>query len=435
MSTDSSTHHSVVIVGAGQAGLSLSHYLKQRGIDHRVLEKHDPVHAWRDQRWDSFCLVTPNWQCKLPGWEYAGTDPHGFMKKAEIIEYLAGFVKHVSPPLLSAVTVKRVAPRARGGFDIATSKGDFTADQVVVASGGYHLPIIPRLAERLPRDIVQLHSEQYRNPQALPPGKVLVVGNGQSGAQIAEDLHLAGRQVVMATGDAPRCARFYRGKDVVDWLADMGYYDMPVHEHPLREGVRDNTNHYVTGRDGGRDIDLRRFASDGMELYGLLIGLGGPDDEVLQFAPDLRSNLDHADRIYNGINASIDKYIEKAGIVAPPASVYTPVWEPGAERLTLNLRGSKGQAGITSIVWCIGFQPDFGWLDAPVFNGRGQPGHVRGVTAQPGLYFIGLPWLHTWGSGRFSGVARDALYLAEQIESRCEASPAGRAGVAEAMLS
>ena len=435
MSTDSSTHHSVVIVGAGQAGLSLSHYLKQRGIDHRVLEKHDPVHAWRDQRWDSFCLVTPNWQCKLPGWEYAGTDPHGFMKKAEIIEYLAGFVKHVSPPLLSAVTVKRVAPRARGGFDIATSKGDFTADQVVVASGGYHLPIIPRLAERLPRDIVQLHSEQYRNPQALPPGKVLVVGNGQSGAQIAEDLHLAGRQVVMATGDAPRCARFYRGKDVVDWLADMGYYDMPVHEHPLREGVRDNTNHYVTGRDGGRDIDLRRFASEGLELYGLLTGLGGPNDEVLQFAPDLRSNLDHADRIYNGINVSIDKYIEKAGIAAPPASVYTPVWEPGAERLTLNLRGSKGQAGITSIVWCIGFQPDFGWLDAPVFNGRGQPGHVRGVTAQPGLYFIGLPWLHTWGSGRFSGVARDALYLAEQIEARCEAPAPQSETAAESMLS
>ena len=428
-------HHSVVIVGAGQAGLSLSHYLKQRGIDHRVLEKHDATHAWRDQRWDTFCLVTPNWQCKLPGWEYAGADPHGFMKKAEIIEYLAGFVKHVNPPLLSGVAVQRVAPRARGGFDIATSKGDFTADQVVVASGGYHLPIIPRVAERLPRDILQLHSEQYRNPQALPAGRVLVVGNGQSGAQIAEDLHLAGRQVVMATGDAPRCARFYRGKDVVDWLADMGYYAMPVHEHPLREGVRDNTNHYVTGRDGGRDIDLRRFASEGLELYGLLTGLGGPNDEVLQFAPDLRSNLDHADRIYNGINASIDKYIEKAGIVAPPASVYTPVWEPGAERLTLNLRGSKGQAGITSIVWCIGFQPDFGWLDAPVFNGRGQPGHVRGVTAQPGLYFIGLPWLHTWGSGRFSGVARDALYLAEQIEARCEAPAPQSETAAESMLS
>ena len=428
MNTTAPVHHSVVIVGGGQAGLSLSHYLKQRGIDHLVLEKHAPTHAWRDQRWDTFCLVTPNWQCKLPGWEYSGPHPHGFMKKAEIIEYLDGFVKHVDPPLLDHVNVQRVAPRAQGGFEVSTSKGEFTAGQVVVASGGYHLPIIPRLAERLPRDIVQVHSEQYRNPQALPPGTVLVVGNGQSGAQIAEDLHLTGRKVVMATGDAPRCARFYRGKDVVDWLADMGYYDMPVHEHPLREGVRDNTNHYVTGRDGGRDIDLRKFAAEGMELYGLLKGLDG---DTLRFAPDLVSNLAHADRIYNGINASIDKYIDARGIAAPLASVYTPVWQPGHERESLNLR----EAGITSIVWCIGFQPDFGWLDAPVFNGRGHPGHVRGVTAQPGLYFIGLPWLHTWGSGRFSGVARDALYLAEQIEARHAAAVAPRREMAESMLS
>ena len=414
MSTTASApaeHHSVLIVGGGQAGLSISHYLKQRGIDHRVLEKRSPVHAWRTQRWDTFCLVTPNWQCKLPGWDYSGSDPHGFMKRDEIIEYLEGFAKHVNAPVHSGVTVQRVARRTGGGFDIETSRGRYSADQVVVASGGYHQPIIPRLAERLPPGMLQIHSEQYRNPQAMPPGKILVVGNGQSGAQLAEDLHLAGREVVLATGDAPRCARFYRGKDVVDWLADMGYYDMPVHEHPLREGVRDNTNHYVTGRDGGRDIDLRKFASEGMELYGLLTGL---EDETLLFNPDLRSNLDHADRIYNGINASIDKYIEKAGIAAPPPSVYEPVWQPAAERTRLKLR----ESGINSVIWCIGFQPDFGWLDVPVFNGRGQPGHVRGVTAQPGLYFLGLPWLHTWGSGRFSGVARDALYLAEQIEAR-----------------
>ena len=414
MSTTASApaeHHSVLIVGGGQAGLSISHYLKQRGIDHRVLEKRSPVHAWRTQRWDTFCLVTPNWQCKLPGWDYSGSDPHGFMKRDEIIEYLEGFAKHVNAPVHSGVTVQRVARRTGGGFDIETSRGRYSADQVVVASGGYHQPIIPRLAERLPPGMLQIHSEQYRNPQAMPPGKILVVGNGQSGAQLAEDLHLAGREVVLATGDAPRCARFYRGKDVVDWLADMGYYDMAVHEHPLREGVRDNTNHYVTGRDGGRDIDLRKFASEGMELYGLLTGL---EDETLLFNPDLRSNLDHADRIYNGINASIDKYIEKAGIAAPPPSVYEPVWQPAAERTRLKLR----ESGINSVIWCIGFQPDFGWLDVPVFNGRGQPGHVRGVTAQPGLYFLGLPWLHTWGSGRFSGVARDALYLAEQIEAR-----------------
>ncbi|WP_428421823.1 MSMEG_0569 family flavin-dependent oxidoreductase [Methylibium sp.] len=422
-------HHSVAIVGGGQAGLSLSYYLKQRGIDHVVLEKRSPLHAWRTQRWDSFCLVTPNWQCKLPGWEYAGPDPHGFMKKDEIIEYLDGFVKHVDAPVRSGLTVQRAAPRAGGGFEIATSQGHYSADQVVVASGGYHQPIIPRLAERLPRELLQIHSEQYRNAQALPPGKVLVVGNGQSGAQIAEDLHLAGREVVMATGDAPRCARFYRGKDVVDWLADMGYYDMPVHEHPLREGVRDNTNHYVTGRDGGRDIDLRKFASEGMELYGLLTGLEG---DTLHFNPDLRANLDHADRIYNGINAAIDKHIEKAGLAAPPPSAYRPVWEPAAERTRLSLR----ESGIGAVIWCIGFSPDFSWLDAPVFNGRGQPGHVRGVTALPGLYFIGLPWLHTWGSGRFSGVARDALYLAEQIEARSPVAAAIAAReMAEPLLS
>lgn len=421
-------HHSVAIVGGGQAGLSLSYYLKQRGIDHVVLEKRSPLHAWRTQRWDSFCLVTPNWQCKLPGWEYAGSDPHGFMKKDEIIEYLDGFVKHVDAPVRSGLTVQRAAPRAGGGFEIATSQGHYSADQVVVASGGYHQPIIPRLAERLPRELLQIHSEQYRNAQALPPGKVLVVGNGQSGAQIAEDLHLAGREVVMATGDAPRCARFYRGKDVVDWLADMGYYDMPVHEHPLREGVRDNTNHYVTGRDGGRDIDLRKFAGEGMELYGLLNGLEG---DTLHFNPDLRANLDHADRIYNGINAAIDKHIEKAGLDAPPPSAYRPVWEPAAERTRLSLR----ESGIGAVIWCIGFSPDFSWLDAPVFNGRGQPGHVRGVTALPGLYFIGLPWLHTWGSGRFSGVARDALYLAEQIEARRSVPARADEAMAESMLS
>ncbi len=410
--TPAPEHHSVVIVGGGQSGLSLSYYLKQRGIDHRVLEKRSPVHAWRTQRWDTFCLVTPNWQCKLPGWEYSGSDPNGFMKREEIIEYLDGFVKHVNAPVHSGVTVQRVSRRHQGGYDIETSQGRYSADQVVVASGGYHQPIIPRLAERLPQGMLQIHSEQYRNPQAMPPGKVLVVGNGQSGAQLAEDLHKAGREVVLATGDAPRCARFYRGKDVVDWLADMGYYDMAVHEHPLREGVRDNTNHYVTGRDGGHDIDLRQFAAEGMELYGLLTGLEG---DTLHFNPDLRSNLDHADRIYNGINVAIDKYIDKAGIAAPPPSAYTPVWEPVTERTRLKLR----ESGINSVIWCIGFAPDFSWLDAPVFNGRGQPGHVRGVTALPGLYFIGLPWLHTWGSGRFSGVARDALYLAEQIEARC----------------
>ncbi|MDR7376459.1 putative flavoprotein involved in K+ transport [Rhodoferax ferrireducens] len=409
------THYSVAIVGGGQAGLSLSYYLQQRGIDHLVLEKNQLVHSWRSQRWDSFCLVTPNWQCNLPGWSYAGDDPHGFMVKEEINAWLEGFVVHVDAPALEGVVVHKVARSSDNKpFSIQTSQGTFTADQVVVASGGYHKPIVPRLAERLPAHVTQMHSAEYRNPQSLPEGAVLVVGCGQSGSQIAEDLHLAGRKVFVATGDAPRCARFYRGKDVVDWLADMDYYNMPVTQHPLREGVRDNTNHYVTGRDGGRDIDLRRFALEGMELYGLLTDLQGNE---LRFQPNLQANLDHADGIYNGINASIDKYIAAHGIDAPPGGAYTPVWQPAAERSSLDLAAS----GISSVVWCIGFSPDFAWVDAPVFNGRGEPVHVRGVTQQAGLYFLGLPWLHTWGSGRFSGVARDAQYLAEQIAARAGA--------------
>jgi putative flavoprotein involved in K+ transport len=413
----STPHHSVAIIGGGQAGLSLSHYLQARAIDHIVFEERSAMHSWRHQRWDNFCLVTPNWQCRLPGHEYTGPEPHGFMTKEPLNAWLQAFRDKVAAPLREGVTVQRVTPRASGGFELQTSAGAFTADQVVAASGGYRKPVVPRYAERLPADVLQIHSATYRNADQLPPGAVLVVGSGQSGAQIAEDLHLAGRQVVLAVGAAPRCARFYRGKDVVDWLADMRYYDMPVQQHPLREGVRDNTNHYVTGRDGGRDIDLRRFALEGMQLYGPLKGLDGT---TLQFVPELAANLDSADATYNGINASIDSYIAKAGIAAPPASVYEPVWKPEAEREQLDLR----EAGISAVVWCIGFEPDFGWLDAPVFNGRGQPGHVRGVTAVRGLYFLGLPWLHTWGSGRFSGIARDALYLAEQIEALAERQPA-----------
>jgi len=409
----STPHHSVVVVGGGQAGLSLSHYLQQRRIDHIVFEKHSAMHAWRTQRWDNFSLVTPNWQCRLPSHEYRGADPHGFMKKDEIVEYLDGFKAAVAAPLREGVAVQRVAARVQRGFDVQTSAGNCTADQVVVASGGYHVPIIPRTAERLPKHILQLHSEQYRNAASLPPGAVLVVGSGQSGAQIAEDLHLEGRQVILAVGDAPRCARFYRGRDVVDWLADMGYYDMAVHEHPLREGARDNTNHYVTGRDGGRDIDLRQFAREGMQLYGLMADVEG---NTLRFQPSLAAALDQADAVYNRINASIDQHISAHGIQAPPGQPYAPVWSPSAERTTLDL----AESGISAVIWCIGFAPDFTWLDAPVFNGRGHPHHVRGVTRQEGLYFLGLPWLYTWGSGRFSGVARDALYLAERIEAHRE---------------
>jgi putative flavoprotein involved in K+ transport len=418
MTSNATPHLPVIIVGGGQAGLSTSWHLQRRGIEHLVLEKHKAMHAWETQRWDNFCLVTPNWQCDLPGHAYAGDDPDGFMKKDEILAYLKGFRAAVDPPIREGVAVSKVTRREDGGFHVATSAGDYTADQIVVASGGYHEPIVPRMAERLPSSITQIHSAQYRNAEQLPEGGVLVVGSGQSGAQIAEDLHLEGRKVFLAVGAAPRCARFYRGRDVVTWLADMGYYDMPVEQHPLREGVRDNTNHYVTGRDGGRDIDLRKFASEGMELYGVLRDLNGAD---LAFDTNLTKALDEADRTYNGINAAIDKYIAENNIEAPPGGIYEPVWQPQGERPTLRLEGS----GISSIVWCIGFRPDFRWLDAAVFNGAGHPRHRRGVTGEEGIYFIGLPWLHTWGSGRFGSVGRDAEYIVSHMAERMMAEQAG----------
>src|SRR5262249_9927129 len=233
------------------------------------------------------------------------------------------------------------------GFTLETSDGPHVADQVVIASGGYQIPIVPRCAERLPADIVQIHSSAYRNPAQLPEGAVLVVGSGQSGCQIAEDLHLAGRKVHLCVGDAPRVARRYRSKDVVEWLHLMGYYDLPVHEHPLREGVRDKTNHYVTGRDGGRDIDLRAHALDGMELYGRLLDVTG---NFLVCDDDLAQCLDQADQVSESIKTSIDGFIGKRGIAAPEEARYTPVWSPPQERAEIDYRA----VGINSIVWCIG---------------------------------------------------------------------------------
>ncbi|MGO3406889.1 MSMEG_0569 family flavin-dependent oxidoreductase [Marinomonas sp.] len=402
------THYSVLIVGGGQAGLSMSACLQEQDIDHLIFEKNTMMHSWKTQRWDSFTLVTPNWQCELPNHPYDGNDPKGFMKREEIIGYLDRFAAKVQPPILEGVSVEKVSKLDNGQFHVVTTKGEFTGDQVVIASGGYLKPIIPRMAERIPESMLQIHSNQYKNSQQLPDGAVLVVGSGQSGAQIAEDLHIDGKKVFLATGNAPRVARLYRGKDVVEWLDDMGYYQKSVDEHPLREGVRDNTNHYVTGRDGGREIDLRKFALEGMELFGLMENY---QDGQLIFKPNLAANLNAADDTYKNINARIDAYIEKNGIDAPVEPPYQPVWEPKEERENLDLAAS----GITSIIWCIGFTPDFSWLDLPVFNGMGAPVHRRGVTNEKGVYFIGLPWLYTWGSGRFSGVAADAAYLSKVI--------------------
>jgi putative flavoprotein involved in K+ transport len=421
-------HHTVAVIGGGQAGLSVSWYLTRGGIDHVVFETQRAGHAWRTERWDSFCLVTPNWQCQLPGFPYQGPDPHGFMLRDEIVAYIDAFVASFNPPLREGVTVRHLRGDAQYGFVLDATDGLHAANAVVIASGGYQTPVIPRCAERIPSDIVQLPSSLYRNPGQLPDGAVLVVGSGQSGCQIAEDLHLVGRKVHLCIGDAPRVARRYRGKDVVEWLHLMGYYDLPVHEHPLREGVRDKTNHYVTGRDGGRDIDLRQRALEGMELYGRLLDVAS---ERLLFDDDLTQCLDQADQVSESIKTSIDGFIAKQNISAPEEARSRPVWVPPHERPELDYRA----AGITSIIWCIGFRTDYSWIDLPVFNGRGRPAHVRGVAPVPGVYFVGLPWLYTWGSGRFSGVARDAGHVVEHIKAHLGTAPTqGQAALNEAAI-
>lgn len=401
-------HHSVAVIGGGQAGLSMSYCLAERDVDHLVLDRAGVGHEWATRRWDSFCLVTPNWQCQLPGFPYRGCDPHGFMVKDEIVSYLRQYAASFGPPLAGGTAATRLRRQRRGGFEIRTSRGTLSAGQVVIATGPYQVPLIPRLAERLPPEIRQLHSAGYRNPAALPPGAVLIVGTGQSGCQIAEDLHLAGRQVHLATGSAPRVARRYRGRDVVAWLADMGYYARGIGEFGDADAVRLRANHYVTGRDGGHDIDLRAFAASGMRLYGRLTGIRG---DTVSFAGDLARNLDGADAVSESIKDSIDAYITAHGISAPTESRYRPVWEPTGGPAALSLTA----AGITTVIWATGFGRDDRWIEVPVFDGRGYPTHQRGVTSCEGLYFLGLPWQHTWGSGRFSGVGADARHLAAAI--------------------
>jgi putative flavoprotein involved in K+ transport len=404
-------HVPVVIVGGGQAGICTSWFLKQRGIGHVVLEKNSIGYSWREERWDTFCLVTPNWQCTLPDYPYQGDDPDGFMVKDQIVEYLEGFARKVDAPIHEGVTVTKITRAPDGAFLVKSTEGDWTTDHVVMAISGYHLPSIPRVGERLPLDLYQIHSQAYRNPQQLPAGEVLIVGTGQSGCQIAEDLHLAGRKVHVAVGSAPRSPREYRGKDTIRWLHEMGYYDMTVDTHPLGVEVRKKANHYFTGRGGGHEIDLRQFAAEGVKLYGMLDKIDG---DIITFKPDLAKNLESADKVYLRIRKMIDDYIEKEGIDAPAAEPYTPPWQVEQEPTHLSLKDSN----INAVIWSTGFRADFSMVQIPVFDGSGYPGHHRGITTVPGLYFLGLGWLWTWGSGRFSGIAQDAEHIVEDIARR-----------------
>ncbi len=411
MPFDGSSYVSVIIIGGGQAGLSASWWLKELGVeDHLILEKNRIGHAWRSERWDSFSLVTPNHQCRLPGYHYQGDDPEGFMVKHEIVEFLEGYVASFNPPVREGVTVTSVTKRD-GYFYVTTNVGTWRCDDVICATGSFHKPILPKNAELIPPHIKQIHSFEYKNSSQIPPGEVVVVGTGQSGCQIAEELLLEGRKVHLCLGNAPRSPRKYRGKDAVTWLEEMGYYKMTIAEHPNQHKALHGANHYLTGRDGGRDIDLRDFALRGVKLYGYLEDI---DAEKFTVRQDVKAKLDAADASYNGICQRIDDYIAEAGIDAPKQPHYAPVWTPEEEPTELRFE----EQGITSVVWAIGFWPDFKFIKLPVFNMRGFPETERGVTAIPGLYFLGLPWMHTWGSARFCGIAEDSEFVVRQIAAQ-----------------
>ncbi len=397
-----------IVVGGGQAGLSVSWHLKRLGREHLVLDRGTIGDTWR-RRWDSFCLVTPNWCCRLPGFSYDGDEPEGFMLRDQIVDYVDRFAKSFEPPYRGSVEVRRVGASSHGGrFSLDTSEGVLGADNVVIAVGTHQHPNIPAWGSKLADGIVRLHTRDYRNPAQIPDGAVLVVGSGQSGCQVAEDLFGAGREVHLCVGRAGREPRRYRGRDSMEWAVVTGYLELPVDEHPMGRAIRGKPHPHLSGRDGGRTIDLRQLALDGVKLHGRLVDAQGTQ---VRLADGLAETLDAIDEACWEELAELDAYIAENGIDAPESNLEPIDWQPTADPATLDLR----QAGINSVIYATGFHFDFGWIDLPLFDERGYPRYERGVTEVPGLYFVGLHWLHTLGSGLFYQVGRDAEYVADHL--------------------
>lgn len=396
-----------LIIGGGQAGLATSYYLKESGREHLVLEKAtEPAPAWRNDRWDSFTLVTPNWCFKLPGAEYDGDRPEGFMPRDQIVANFERYIQRHNLPVQFGQRVLSVD--ANGRFKVKTEDGMIEAQNVVIATGLYQRPKLPPFARDLSPNILQLHSGQYRNPDRLPPGAVLVVGSAQSGCQIAEELYQSGRKVYLATGTTGRAPRRYRGKDIFEWLELTHFLDRTADQLPSSK-AKFIANPQVSGKNGGHSLNLHVFARDGVTLLGRLVNGNG---YKIQLGGDLNENLAKVDQFEQQITGMIDKYIAQTGMDVPEEDL--PVRRDGytdQEITELDLQA----AGVSTIIWANGYRFDYNLVKLPVFGLDGFPTQNRGVTQVPGLYFVGLPWLHTQKSGLLHGVAEDARYLAEVI--------------------
>jgi putative flavoprotein involved in K+ transport len=403
-----------VIVGGGQAGLALSYYLKQEGREHVVFERAPAVaNAWRNQRWDSFTLVTPNFQVRMPGAEYRGGDPYGFMALAEVVQYFDDYVRRFDLPVHCSVEVHSVE-KNRDGYIVRTNEGTYEAENVVIATGLYQDSKTPKLSEHLREEIRQIHSMDYKNPSSLPAGAVLVVGTGQSGAQIAEELYQSGRKVYLSVGSSGRVPRRFRGRDINDWFTRIGLFDTKVEE---LKSPSDKFSYHpqISGKNGGHTLNLHQFARDGVVLLGRV---RDAREGKLILAPDLHKTLQKVDQFEVNALQKINDYIDRAALKAPIESI--PELYDGYSQELLTELDLKA-CGISTLIWATGYTFNYSLVKLPVVDADGYPIQKRGVTRFDGLYFLGMPWLHNRKSGILFGVGDDAAYLAENIVARSTA--------------
>lgn len=396
-----------LVVGAGQAGIALSEHLTAHEVPHLVLEKNRVAEAWRSGRWNTLVANGPAWHDRFPNMEFSSCGPDDFATKEQVADYLDAYARKFNAPIRTGVEVLGAVRKAgRDCFTVETSNGIVEATRIVAATGAFQSPAIPPVVAKS-APVEQIHSLAYQSPEQLPEGAVMVVGAGSSGSQIAEELAKAGRKVFLSVGPHDRPPRAYRGRDFCWWLGVLGLWDLAAME-PGREHV----TIAVSGAYGGRTMDFRRLAQAGVTLTGMTESYA---DGVLTFAGDLAQNIAGGDANYLGMLDAADAYVARTGIELPEEPE-ARVMLPDPECLTnplssLDLAGE----GIRSIIWATGFRQDFSWMKVDAFDARGAPVHQRGVSKEPGVYFLGLPWQSRRGSTFIWGVWHDAKYIADQI--------------------